>query len=212
MENDIRIPDWAEIKRILKNPQERFVCIEQDLETPEGTKRHQASFRAQEEVYKVLKSEIAGEVYIRVCRAGVPKKAIELILERPSGVIPGHLADFLFDLMRRVSYLILLEAVRAYGAERRQLRRDAARQIPLDATTGEGEVPLHEVIADQRAWTKPTTDLESLFDVLTEREGQVIVLLAQGYAQGEIADILEISPGRVSQIMRQVQIKCKIEP
>jgi len=36
--------DWAEVKRIVRDPNECFRCIQQDLETPEGLKNTRRPF------------------------------------------------------------------------------------------------------------------------------------------------------------------------
>jgi len=49
--------------------------------------------------------------------------------------------------------------------------------------------------------------IEELIDELTEREREVLSLLAEGYSQREIAMALGVTPGRVSQLVRKIREK-----
>jgi len=50
-------------------------------------------------------------------------------------------------------------------------------------------------------------DLEQALSCLTPRQRQAVMLYAQGCTQGEIAELLGVTQGRVSQIFKELLIK-----
>lgn len=173
-------PEWGRIKRALKDPRQDFVCHEEDLDTPEGLRRHQGAFMADEWIRSILDSEDGGEVWLEAVRIPLP--------------VAYDWATFI--KMRRVAfYALLLAALRLRWREEKQKKRDARRLVPLDDVNARIEPPAEPLC------------LDALFDSLTEREEEVALLLAAGATQAEIATELDVTPGRVSQILASLRHK-----
>lgn len=190
--------DWWAVWRILQNPNERFVCCEQD---PPDI--HRASFVAQDLVQRILEDpEIGGAVYSQAAdEAGpVPTYHVSFMADRPSGVIASDKGAYLEWAHRRLCVAVLRCALRLHERERKAAQRDATRTLSLDCPMSEdGTLSLHDVLAHGETSDDVSDTLDAL--ALTARQRQVADLLAQGYLQTDVANILSISPGRVSQIV-----------
>jgi len=187
-------PEWGRIQRALKDPVQDFACHEEDLATAEGRARHQDAFMADEWVRYIMASDAAGEIWCQVAPYPPP----------PATDWPSFL-----EQRRKAFYAILYEALHAKWREDKRQQREAKRVVPLDAPveTEDGEeVSRHEVLGRD---DPPPLDLDALFDALTEREGQVALLLASGYTQADVAEELGLSPGRVSQIVASLRRKLR---
>jgi len=188
-------PEWGRIQRALKDPVQDFVCYEQDLATAEGRARHQDAFMADEWVRYIMASDIAGEIWCQVASYPLP----------PATDWPSFL-----EQRRKAFYAILYEALHAKWREDKRQRREAKRLVSLDAPIGTGEEGEEVTLRDVLGKDDPLPpDLDALFDALTEREGQVALLLASSYTQADVAEELGLSPGRVSQIVASLRRKLR---
>ena len=197
--------DWWAVWRILQDPNECFVCCEQD--PPEV---HRASFVAQELVQQILENpEIGGAVYTEAVNAAapVPAQHVSFMADRPSGVI-AH-PEYWLWAHRRLCRAVLLGALRLHDRERKAGQRNEARLVSLNKPieTDDGSLSLQDVLAAPEAGE----DIGDLLDGLglTARQRQVAELLAAGNMQTDVARILSLSPGRVSQIVDEIGRKLR---
>lgn len=96
---------------------------------------------------------------------------------------------------------------RVGGRDRKREQREKGRiaaELDKPVETGEGRVSLHETFPGSPG-IEPGLDIVLLGLDLTRRERQVARLLAEGYRQRDISGILGLTPGRVSQIVRQIR-------
>ncbi len=190
-------PHWGRIKRALKDPLQDFTCREQDLATPDGQVRHRDAFLSDEWVCYILALPTAGEVWLQVVAHPLP---------------PATDWQSFLEQRRKAFYIVLLEALRLHWRQEKRRKRRARRIVSLDAAIGaeEGAISLYEALVVSHEPEPPLPpDLDALFDALTEREGQVALLLASGLTQAEIAAELGLTPGRVSQVVASLRRKIK---
>lgn len=198
--------NWTEVGRILRDPARKFICVEQD--PPEV---HQAAFRAIGEVLKVVHNEtLMAEVYLRVRR----KSPFPVLLdiewqsraEWESGILPATpLTQMRMAFWPEIARRILAEAVRFREcAQKRRARDPATLSLDQPLQTDNGTATLHDVLADECP-----EDISDLLDCLglTPRERRIAELLSEGNSQSEIAGLLALSPGRVSQLVAQLRAK-----
>jgi len=184
-------PEWGRIGRAQKDPKQRFVCVQQDLETREGLARHQDAFLADEWVRDILNGPHAGTIWLKL--HGTPI------------VVPEGLdrVEAFIEARRQFIYLTLREALRLHWRAEKQAEREAARAEPEPSWAVESETDPPESVGVEDGNFEVVAllaDLQALAE--DAREGRIIALLLAGYTQAEIADMLGISPGRVSQIVK----------
>jgi len=205
-------PDWTEVERLVKGPDYGEFFYHWGDEPQEY---RPGAYPVLEQAFKVSKfPEIMGEVYARCHRILSQHSTRGLRVYR---YYPGLLWRIMWTL---VFYVTLKEGLRHYYREEQRKRREGKRvAMSLDevADTASGAGSLHESMGapaslDVADDDTQVLDLDELFTSLTKREREVADLLAEGHEQTSIAELLGLTPGRISQLVSQLRPKCRADP
>jgi len=147
----------------------------------------------------------------------------ELTLQDLQGILNNEPDEAVVEMwFEEVGELLGQVLKRARWRERKRYQRHEQDQVRLDSMIylGEGDVSLHEVVADPEApdplalveaeeeeKEDRQSKLDELLTSLTRREREVAELLVDGRSQKTIAEILRITPGRISQIVTSIRRK-----
>lgn len=171
-------PNWFEIERIINNPDQDFVCVQQDLQG--SLEKHKASFRAQDEVQRILRDpQLMSEIYI-IMKEGAAPPGTPLNL-------PDDPRERLVEVRRRISKHILVQArrLRERKAKQRQ-RQSSVLSLHAPTKTEEGEVSLEETIEGD-VGIPLSLDMILNQMALTKEKRQMLRLRYEGFTHEEIA-------------------------
>jgi len=189
-------PNWFEIERIINNPDEDFVCRQQDLQ--DSLEKHKASFRAQDEVQKILRDpQLMSEIYIRMKEGTAPPGTPLNLPEDPR--------ERFVEVGRRISEHILIQARRARDRERKGRQRESS-VLSLDSPikTEEGEAPRYETIEGD-AGIPLSLDMILGQMALTKEKRQMLKLRYEGFTQEEIAKKLGRHQSTITRWLKELR-------
>lgn len=201
-------PDWPTVERLLKSRTELFFHWEANVVVCRA-----GECPVLDEVSRILRLPgISGEIY---------EKCHE-ILSQPTG-FEAYWVFRHYPIMTQkiiwtlIFYVVLKEGLRYHYREQQRKRRDKTVSLDELVPTGDGEVSLHETVttpvgSEPDVQEAEAPDLGRLFRPLTKREREVAHLLAEGHKQTTIAELLELTPGRLSQLVSQLRGKSRTDP
>ena len=201
-------PDWMTVERLLKSKTELFFHWEDNVVVCRA-----GECPVLDEVSKIVRLPgISGEIY---------EKCHE-VLSQPTG-FEAHWVFRHYPILTQkivwtlIFYAILREGLRQHYREDQRRRRDKGVGLDRLVTTGDAEVSLHEtattpVLSQPDDEEADVPNLDGLFEPLSKREREVAGLLAEGHQQTSIAELLGLTPGRISQLVSQLRRKSRIDP